>query len=180
MVLVHSSFDKPHSIQTYAHVIIESNASSFYSGSGGNLTNFFSTIFSGESQVTIKNENPTITFSNIIEYISSSFGLSMEDMRKVCAVQSRKTLYNWIEGTSSPRDSSMERIFNIYTLAKEWKNAGLPNKRQLLLRPVINNQSIFDLLSDKKIDKEKIMFAGSRLAIADLTLLPNIKEPFSR
>lgn len=57
----------------------------------------------------------------------------------------------------------MSRIFDLLVIARAWISSGFTTDREQLHEPVLGNQSVFDLLSQSEIDKERILFAGSRL-----------------
>lgn len=136
-------------------------AFSLYQGSGGVVTSLLSITPSGaNTQVHVAPQNKLATAVN---EISLAFGLTKEELAQVCNVQSRKTLYNWINGEAKPRKSAMSRIFDLLVIARAWNGSGFTADREQLHEPVIGNQSVFDLLSQSEIDKERILFAGSRL-----------------
>lgn len=98
-----------------------------------------------------------------VNEISLAFGLTKEESAQICNVQSRKTLYNWIHGEAKPRKSEMSRIFDLLVIALAWTSYGFTADRERIHEPVLGNQSVFDLLNKPEIDKELILFAGSRL-----------------
>ena len=75
----------------------------------------------------------------------------------------RKTLFNWKQRESAPNKKKAQNIFDLYLLAKNWKDAGFTTDSFELDSPVIDGQSIKDLLKEDKLDSEKILFAGNRL-----------------
>ena len=98
-----------------------------------------------------------------VNEICSAFGLTKEELAKVCKVQSRKTLCNWINGDATPRKSTTIRVFDVLVTARAWLSSGFTADPKQLHRKVLGNQSVFDLLVQPEIDKERILFAGSRL-----------------
>ncbi|WP_419582594.1 helix-turn-helix domain-containing protein [Thiolapillus sp.] len=134
---------------------------SLYQGSGGVVASLLSITPSGaNTQVHTAPQNKLAT---VVNEISLAFGLTKEELAQVCNVQSRKTLYNWINGEAKPRKSAMSRIFDLLVIARAWISSGFTTDREQLHEPVLGNQSVFDLLSQSEIDKERILFAGSRL-----------------
>lgn len=99
---------------------------------------------------------------NQLNLIQNTFGLHDEEFAKACNV-TRGTIVNWKHNTSSPRDKSRERVFNLYIIAKDWKKQSLPNERDLIIMPVVGNESVLSLLQTQDLDKQKILFAGRRL-----------------
>jgi hypothetical protein len=135
-----------------------------YQGSGGGITSFLSISPSGaKTQISPEPKNK---LAMAINEICSAFGLTKEALAQVCQVETRKTLYNWINGETTPRKQTMSRIFNLLITARAWTQAGLTIDQAELEQPVLDNRSVLDLLSQPEIDKERILFAGSRLDLA--------------
>ncbi len=151
-----------------------------YQGSGGQLSGLSNTVFSGTINIIINEDqvDKNSKLDSIINTISDTFGLTKDDLTKICRVQSRKTLYNWIDGTSTPRNHAMHRIYNLYNIAQAWLYAGFQLDKATLHFPVLDTNSIFDLLSQDELDKEQILFAGSRLSVTRETK-KSIKDPFA-
>ena len=153
--------------------------SDLYSGSGGQFTAFFTTSISGGKEVTLKKTASGIETSRILEYITSCFDLTKDELALICKVQSRKTLYNWIDGSSVPRASTMGRLFDLLMIAKAWRQTNLPNDRKVLSRPVVGGQSVVEMLKESVLNQEKILFAGSRLVLLFPFDKTNLKDPFA-
>lgn len=98
-----------------------------------------------------------------IETIKSVFSMTENEIAEKINV-SRKTLFNWKKKESAPNKAKAQRIFDLYMLAKDWKNFGFTTDKFDLESPVIANQSVKDLLNEDKLDSEKILFAGNRLS----------------
>lgn len=130
-----------------------------YQASGGVITAKHHATPSGAP----KHEAPKNNFAQVIDGIVNAFGLQKDELTQVCKIQSRKTLYNWINGDSKPRASAMNRMYDLLLLAKNWRNAGFSSSREDIHLPVVDGQSVFDLLGAEKLDKELILFAGSRI-----------------
>lgn len=151
-------------------------AFSLYQGSGGVVTSLLSITPSGaNTQVHAVPQNKLATAVN---EISLAFGLTKEELAQVCNVQSRKTLYNWINGEAKPRKSAMSRIFDLLVIARAWNGSGFTTDREQLHEPVLGDQSVFDLLSQSEIDKERILFAGSRLNMIS-PVKDELSDPFA-
>jgi transcriptional regulator with XRE-family HTH domain len=134
---------------------------SLYKGSGGTITSIFNASATG-AKTQIKQE-PQSKLASAVHDICNAFGLTKEELAQVCHVQSRKTLYNWIDGKASPRKSAMRRIFDLLTVAQAWRHAGFSNDRVQLRQAVLNGQNLLDILTQDKVNKELILFVGSRL-----------------
>ncbi|MCU4336101.1 hypothetical protein [Acinetobacter dispersus] len=102
-----------------------------------------------------------------IELIKSVFSMTEMEISQSIGV-SRKTLFNWKQKESAPNKRKAQNIFELYLLAKNWKDAGFTTDSFELETPVIDDKSIKDLLKEDKIDSEKILFAGNRLSNINL------------
>ncbi|MDE0488214.1 MAG: helix-turn-helix transcriptional regulator [Gammaproteobacteria bacterium] len=149
---------------------------SLYRGSGSTVASILIVSFSGANTQVIQNSQNK--FATAVNEICSAFGLTMEELAQVCHIQSRKTLYNWIKGEASPRKSTMRRMFDLLTVAQAWKHAGFSGDKALLHQPVIGDENLFDILNRQKIDKELVLFVGSRLNLLSPTK-GNISDPFA-
>jgi len=149
---------------------------SLYQGSGGEVASLLSSTPSGaNTQVRIAPQNKLAT---AVHEICLAFGLTKDELAQVCQVQSRKTLYNWINGDTRPRKLTMNRVFDLLITARAWLGSGFAADREQLREPVLGNQSLFDLLNQLEIDKERILFAGSRLNLRSPEK-EEISDPFA-
>ncbi|MCF6299079.1 MAG: hypothetical protein L3J01_04290 [Thiomicrorhabdus sp.] len=132
-------------------------------GSGGRF--FFSQNQFGTGATSIVvNEVKKPKLSELLMTIKSSFDLTSEQMKGVLNVSSRKTYYNWLNDSSNePRNESKQRIFLLSQIVKEWKGNGYPANKDILLVPVMKNKTLLQMLSNKSLNSEQILFAGSRL-----------------
>lgn len=155
-----------------------------YSSTGGLQTLFLTVSHTGGNvQSTAEYfETPTadsnLQFSAVLEKIATVFALTKADLAEVCHVKTRKTLYNWLSGDSEPRNRSLDRLFKLRLVAKDWEESGFSADKVQLRAPVLADDSVFDLLRAEVIDREKILFAGTRLLMdrgADVTFI----DPFS-
>lgn len=149
---------------------------SLYQGSGGEVTSLLSSTPSGaNTQVHV---TPQSKLEIAVNEICYAFGLTKEELAQVCKVQSRKTLYNWINGEVKPRKSAMIRVFDLLIAARAWRSSGFVADREQLHEPVLEGQSVFDLLSQTEIDKERILFVGSRLNLIS-PMKKDLSDPFA-
>lgn len=96
--------------------------------------------------------------------IGNTFALTKEQLAD-CLLVTRKTIYNWLDGTSSPQQTNFSRLYEFKLLCKDWRYKNLAVDKLQLTEPVIDNKSLLDLLKEEKLDLERILFAGSRLGI---------------
>ncbi|WP_367104824.1 hypothetical protein [uncultured Psychrobacter sp.] len=115
------------------------------------------------SSINVKYNTRQSQLSTIKEY----FDLSDEELANLVGV-SRKTLYNWEkQGISKERDR--QRVFELSVIAEDWSYNKLPTDKEKLSTPIIGSTSVMQMLTDKELDREKIIFAGRRLAHQSLT-----------
>lgn len=98
-----------------------------------------------------------------LELIKSVFFLSEEDLARIVGV-GRKTLFNWKQQVSEPSKDKTQRVFDLYILAKNWQNSQYLANSFDMSTPILLGKSIKEMLSEKNLDSEKILFAGNRLA----------------
>lgn len=147
-----------------------------YRGTGGNFALATEMPITG-AKVHIEDQTEG-NLATAVTHICSSFGLTKDELAKACHIQTRKTLYNWINGDASPRKSALRRIFDLHSAANAWKNNGFAPSKEDLHSPQINGKSLFDALCETNIDLELILFIGSR--INTMSAPPRkISDPFA-
>jgi predicted DNA-binding transcriptional regulator AlpA len=148
----------------------------FYNGSGGKFS-FFESSYTG-SKTTISATEESYSLPKALEEIMRTFDLFPAELAQALKVKSRKTIYNWINGEASPRKGAIERIFELLMIARAWEQLAMPSSKELLHIPILEEESLLDLISSDKLDKERILFAGSR---AQLFASSNksIRDPFA-
>lgn len=157
--------------------MFKSALSLLYRASGGGISTLLSNTPSGaNTKVHIKSQN---NLALAVDEICLAFGLTKEELAQICKIQSRKTLYNWINGESKPRKAAMNRIFDLLLTARSWTSSGFTVDREYLHTPLLNDQSLFDLLSESRIDKERILFAGSRINMLLSQTAKDFSDPFA-
>jgi len=147
-------------------------------GSGGDTIGWYRYDIGGTaSAIIVPEQKSSKSVDNVIRDIRSTFDLSMSDFAKIMRT-TRKTAYNWIAANKVAKQITVDRLFSLSILTKNWNEAGFPNAKNDLRRPTLDGRSVYDLLSDKKLNHELIMFVGRRLALA--TEVPaKISDPFS-
>ena len=149
---------------------------SLFQGSGGSVASMLNFSISG-TKTQVK-QNLQNKFAAAVNEICAAFGLTKEELAQVCHIRSRKTLYNWINGETSPRKSAASRIFDLLVVAQAWKHAGFSGQRDLLRQPVLDGENLFDILNHPEIDQELILFVGSRLNFIS-SAKSTISDPFA-
>lgn len=189
MVLVAADFQVDHNVASGAYgynkvpIAIHMQISeeelaakySLYRGTGGIFTPINNTPITG-TKVHIKDQEEG-NLATAVNHISSSFGLTKDELAKVCRIQTRKTIYNWINGDVIPRKGALQRVFDLHSVANAWVNNGFtPNKKDLY-SPQVNGKSLFDALCEESIDSDLILFIGSRINTMSTTPR-KISDPF--
>ena len=134
---------------------------SLFQGSGGKLMPYHSSNQSGGNVVvTVPTPNNLV---NAVREICNFFGLSKLELTQVLKLQSRKSLYNWLNGETVPRKSTMDRVFDLLIITRALKSSGFSSTNEHMHNPVIGRASMLDLLKETEINQERIIFAASRL-----------------
>lgn len=141
-----------------------------YSGSGGMGESPFYSPASGSYIVFSeppegKLVSPAI--AQVIKEIREAFGVSMEELAQMCST-TRKTIYNWKDGTSEPRKKVAKKLFTLHRAARDWTQSGSSQPKAQMYKPVLGDKSLFDLLTEEPLDLEAIEFVRSRLEVASL------------
>ena len=102
-------------------------------------------------------------FESVVNDICSTFGLTREELIQVARIQSVEKLDSWIHTEEEPEKAVRERLYDLIMVSRAWSTYGFCANREQLFLPVIDDQSIFDMLGKSNIDKELIIFAGSKL-----------------
>lgn len=147
-----------------------------YQGSGGSLSSIFSTPQTGKYNLKTQDVGLHNPVNSAINKVRIVFGLTQDELGQVL-LKTRKTIYNWLDGSSIPHKNSLNRLFYLLTLAEDWEKAGYNAENKNLHTPILDNQSIFSMLSESQLDRDKILFSGSRLSL--LSEKKSIKDPFA-
>ena len=89
--------------------------------------------------------------------------LNVADTAYVLQVQ-QPTIYAWTSGAAFPSQEHLQRIALIYEFASGWRERSDEPIGQRIRQPVVSNRSLFDLLSDAKIDRSAVVRAMNLLA----------------
>lgn len=170
-------YDGVHNPTAFNRVLNETelNVPGFIRGSGGSVTVYIDQSPSGSDVLIDIARGNSLT--KAIEKIIQTFALTKDELARILAVQSRKTIYNWLNGTSTPRKAVLDRIHTLQMTANEWKRSGLPSPKGQLHIPLTEGQSIFALLQ-QGASKELLLFAGSRLQ-QQQAFVSSLPDPFA-
>lgn len=147
------------------------------SKSGGFIVSSNNTLAQKDLQKQKKGDKKKEYTISLINQIQSTFGLSVEETATVCGV-TRKTVYNWKDG-DQPSKSKFKRLIEAAFIAESWESSSLSSERALLEQPVYNGRSIMQLLTDKHLDKNAILFAGSTMQFDSIKNAASIEDPFA-
>ncbi|MEQ9451509.1 MAG: hypothetical protein RJQ07_07980 [Pseudomonadales bacterium] len=132
-----------------------------FGGSGGVARDFGSIGTASIIYLPVPTPSPLVSALSAIE---QAFGLTKHQLAGVLKT-TRKTIYNWIDGSSKPNKTNLGRIFDLVVVANDWAEAGFSKNNSLLAFKVIEERSVLDLLSQDQFDRELILLAGSRLQL---------------
>jgi DNA-binding transcriptional regulator YiaG len=115
------------------------------------------------------------SLSTTLDEIADTFALTKDQLAD-CLLVSRKTIYNWIDGTASPQHANLNRLYELKLLCKDWQYRKLFINKPQLSEPVVNSKSVMELLKAEKLDRDQILFAGSRLGLENIG--QRLSDPF--
>jgi len=81
--------------------------------------------------------------------------LNLSDLATVLRV-SRPTIYTWLRDESSPQVHNVSRMRQLFRIARVWSSVFSKPLGSHLKTPVVDGQSVFDLLSQDRIDQELV------------------------
>jgi hypothetical protein len=87
--------------------------------------------------------------------IQHHLSLNLSDLASVLRV-SRPTIYAWLREESSPQAHNVSRMRLLFRVAKMWSGLWPRPLRSHLRTAVVEGQSVFDLLSQERIDRELV------------------------
>ncbi len=99
-----------------------------------------------------------------LQFIKSCFSLKDDDLAKVIKV-SRSTIHTWRTKEDIPKDYNSKRVFKLFMLSNNWQDKGFSVNKNSLKMPIIEDESIFDMLISDNIDSHKILFCGNSLSM---------------
>lgn len=111
-----------------------------------------------------KKDSKVFEVTRQLEFIKNSFKLRDQELAKVVK-KTRKTIHTWKETGIIPKDSSSERVYQLFILSNNWIDEGFVIDRRQLKAKIINKSSVFDMLTSETIDTQQILFAGNSLSV---------------
>src|ERR1019366_6302550 len=87
--------------------------------------------------------------------IQHHLSLNLSDLAAVLRV-SRPTIYTWLREESSPQAHNVSRMQLLFGVAKMWSGVSPRPLGSHLKTAVVEGQSVFDLLSQERIDREQV------------------------
>ena len=117
-------------------------------------------------------EDRTAGSTKALSVLQHYLSLNLSELATVLQV-SRPTIYSWLRDESAPQAQNVARIRQLFRLAKIWPSiSGKPLGSRLKM-PVADGQSVFDLLSQDRIDLELVRAALVSCAVLEReTALP--------
>lgn len=150
----------------------------FYRGSGGSASSLIGVTPSGTLMHVAAAIDHQNGISRAIANLAATFQLTKEELAHVLGVQSRKTLYNWINGSATPRKSTQDRLYELVSVASAWEHLGISVGRAQLHESIVDGESVIGLLEKPVVERDLILFAGSRLSMTS-THAPRLSDPFA-
>lgn len=146
-----------------------------YYGSGGSPATLIGVDRSGTNTHWIV--PPRNKVASSVNEIRWTFGLTKNDMSDILDV-TRMTLHNWERGSSKPQKETLHRIYALLTAARAWQSSGFATRPEDLRVPIAQGRSLLELLSQPEIDRDLVLFAGSRLTLGS-ALAEELADPFA-
>jgi hypothetical protein len=87
--------------------------------------------------------------------IQHHLSLNLSDLAAVLRV-SRPTIYTWLRSESSPQAHNVSRMRLLFRVAKTWAGVSPRPLGSHLKTAVVEGQSVFDLLSQERIERELV------------------------
>lgn len=112
---------------------------------------------------TIQHEAPFISTANMLNVIFSSLGLNVSDLERVLGVK-RATIYNWRKDGDIRSEDNLNRLHNVYHIAKEIALFNTAPFGRLAKTVKINNMSYLDRWSAPVLDTNAIIQHAQSLA----------------
>lgn len=129
-------------------------------------------------------KNKTTHSKSVVDFpakliaIQETFDLTNEQMAQVMN-SSRKSVHNWMTGTSRPNKTKAKRILELFNISKMWIDRSFSVDRDLLgWIDESKQQSLLSLLCQPNISKADIMFHGSSMLVSDLMDFEELEDPF--
>ena len=92
--------------------------------------------------------------STLQHYLS----LNLSDLAAVLRV-SRPTIYSWLRDESAPQAQNLLRMRQVFRVARIWPGISRKPLGSRLRTPVVEGQSVLDLLSEERLDTELVRTA---------------------
>lgn len=122
-------------------------------------------------------QTKSTTPKQILLALANTFCLTQDQLAKICN-SSRKSVNNWLNG-ELPNKTKMKRLLNLYMILREWQNLGLNVDKFSVANNVLGGDALLDLLSEHDLSLDKILLAGSRIAMGDNANTPILDDPFA-
>jgi hypothetical protein len=82
--------------------------------------------------------------AQLLTTVRDTFALKMSEVAQIFRV-SRRAAYDWLEG-ATPKPELIAKIYQLSTLAARFRDAGVPNVRHFIHRPIVGERTLFELL----------------------------------
>ena len=110
------------------------------------------------------NSSPT-GFESVLAKIRATFNLKPVELARACKAPSYEVLMDWAAAGAIPLEEVSHRVFILWVLVEDWTERGFVFDREEMCKPLVDEQSVLDMLTEENLNREKIMFAGSRQTV---------------
>jgi hypothetical protein len=128
------------------------------------------------SQTRRENQQEEAGSTEGLSVLQHHLSLNLSDLAAVLRV-SRPTIYSWLRDESAPQAQNLSRMRQLFRVTRIWPGISRKPLGSRLRTPVIEGQSVFDLLSEERIDTEVVRKA---LVSCALLLEQDIARPRPR
>ena len=113
----------------------------------------------------------------VVKKIQSTFGLNKSELAGVCN-STRMTVDSWLNGTT-PNKTKRQRLLDLIDIADAWIIGNYRINDDLLKVQQFRGQSLLDMLSSERLDRDKVLFFGTSLTIDYLDEESELEDPFA-
>lgn len=104
-----------------------------------------------------KEDIKIVSTNQLIEALKKYMGFNISEIAAILHVE-RPTIYEWLSSKETKlRKGNQQRLDHISKYCEYWQKSGLNPPIFFLRKPIFNNLSLFDLLSQKKLDHDQIL-----------------------
>jgi transcriptional regulator with XRE-family HTH domain len=96
-----------------------------------------------------------LTLAEQVLTIQQTLSLTLSELSSVLKV-SRPTVYKWLRKEATPHAQNVARIGEVFKAMKRWRTYSDERPREHVRSPMVEDQSVVDLLSSDQVDVNKL------------------------